>query len=334
MTDSDIIRFSLMPKFSQQQTDYVLALEAMQSISESVEEINDGLQKIETLSHAYKTISKCGINKYVEEEFSDILSMYSINFQTQSVSACMEGLTSIIERVWVSIKNALVRLLEFLKTNPYFARWFNRCEFYRSRMADIISTSLKSYVKADPVAFNTITLSGWNYADFNKTMNYTAVLIQRLKNMGSFRIEDIVVDRMFYDIFNNLNAVYENDWVVVSNPAFIPSTAGDLGWKPFNVYQVSSTLYSRIAVNSMYLTRLQKDFERTLNVAIQECNEVLSGRIDGTTDEKIRTAKRRIRNIKNVQSLIQLAVSNTCLLCSQWCKLASSFDIGQRPYPA
>ena len=334
MTDNDIIRFAHMPRYSQQQTDLVLATEAFAPINEIVEYVSDTFNQIVTLTTAHQKISRHGVTSYIIDEYADRLSAYSINFETQSVSACLEGLSSLVERMWVAIKNALSRLLEYLKTNPYFAQWFNRCEFYRSKMASLISGQLRNYIKADIESFNSIMMAGWNYGDFVKTMNYTAVLISRLKGIGSYRIEDIDIGRQFYDVFMNLNASFVDGVVTISNPGFERKSTNDLDWKPNLVYYISNTLYSKVAVNSMTLTRMQREFERILTVAIQECNNVLSGREDGNDDTKVTAAKNRIRNIRNIQNLIQLAVSNTCFLCSQWCKLASSFDTGERPYPA
>ena len=334
MTDSDILRFASMPRFSQEQTDFVLATEAFAPITEIVNYISDTFNQISTLNDAYNKISKHGVTSYIEEELQDKLSTDSINFKSQSVSACLEGLSSLVERMWVSIKNALSRLLEFLKTNPYFAQWFNRCEFYRSKMAALIAGPLKNYIKADIDSFNSITYAGWTYTDFCKTLNYTNLLILKLKSLGTYKLEDIKFDNMFYDTFANLNVSYENGVITVFNPSFERKTSLDLEWTPYKVYSVANSLYAKIAVNAMYLTRLQRDFERMLNAAIVECDNVLSGREDGNDDAKVSAARLRIQNIRNIQQLVQLAVSNTCFLCSQWCRLASSFDIGQRPYPA
>ena len=334
MTDLDIIRFANMPKYSQQQTDMVLATEAFAPVNEIVEYVTDTFDKMALLNTAYNKISRHGLTSYIIEEYTDILTPYSVNFNTQSASACMEGLSSLVERMWVSIKNALSRLLEYLKTNPYFAQWFNRCEFYRAKMASLIAGPLRNYTKANIESFNSIMLAGWKYSDFCKTLNVTGNLIAKLKSIGAYRVEDIDFTRMFYDTFEQLNATYMDGVINLSNPLFERKSAYDLGWTPNYVYGVSSTLYSRVAVNSMSLTRMTREFERLLNIALVECNNVLSGREDGNDDAKVTAAKNRIRNVKNIQSLVQLAVSNTCHLCCEWCKLASSFDIDQRPYPA
>ena len=334
ITDIDIIRWANMPKFSQYQTDYILSTEAFSTINEFVDYITNSFDQIHTLSNAYQKISRHGITSYIVDEFSDVLAPYSINFRTQSPSACMEGLSSLVERLWTAIKNALSRLLEFLKTNPYFAQWFNRCEYYRAKMAALMAGPLKNYIKADLESFNSIVLTGLSYADFFKYTNLTGILISKLKCVGSYKAEDIDIIRMFYEIFNNgLTADFIDNVVSIKNPVLKRDTTKELGWTPQLVNTITNNLYSKVAVNAMCLTRLTRDIERQLNIAIVECNNVLAGREDGNDDAKVVSARNRIRNIKNIQNLVQLAVNYTCFLCAQWCKMASSFDKDKRPYP-
>lgn len=333
MTDNDIIRFAQMPKFSQTQTDYVLAVEALDPITDILNELSSSCEKLELFNTAYKKISRHGVTDFIKEEFGDALSPFSVNFETQSVSACLEGLSSLAERAWTIIRNMFVRLFEYLTTNTYFGNLFNRSEFYRRRMSEIIAGPLRGYVKADLDSFNSITISGFNYNEFYNRMNYTGMLISKLRNIASYRMETIDVEHMFADVIRYLNINTESGTFYPSVPVMSKGTTYDLGWTPFKVYSVSSNLYSKVAVNSIGLSRLQQEFARSLKVAIAECDAILAGRIDGNDENKVLLARKKIQNIRNVQALVQIANNNMCYLCGQWIRMAQ-FDTGARPYPA
>ena len=326
MTDNDIVRFALMPKFSQKQADYVIATESFSPIKEECDVVNQLLDKVHVLSDAHTKLLKYGITPFIEEEYSDVLSAYSVNFKTQSVHACIEGLSSIIERVWTSIKNALMRIFQYLSENPIFTMWFNRCEFYRVRMSNMIAGPLRAYIKADIDKFGTIVATGWNLQEFKMRAYHLGNLISKIKNNMNARFEMLDVYHVFGAEIQGLGCGFVDGNVMPVPPATTRTTAKEFEWKPFDVYQIASNLYSKVAVNSMYLTRLNTELGRSLKIAITEADNVLSGRSDGSNEEQIALSKNRVKNIKNMLMLVQIAVNNLCLMCAQWYKYASSFE--------
>ena len=325
MTNNDIIRFALMPRFNPYQAEYVTSTEALIPIKEECVILDQLLNKVAALSEAHKKILRHGPTSFIIEEYNDILTEYNINFATQSVDACVEGLSSIVERIWITIKHALIRLWNFITDHPCVTLWFNRCEFYRVRMANIISTSLKAYAKMDINAFNDIKLIGFKKDEFRAKVLHVGNLIAKIKNTSASKFELLNIESIFGQEVAGLGCRFENSTVIVQPPSLTKDTTKKMGWKPFDVYAITNDLYARVATNSMYLTRFSQDLGRTLRSAMADADNVLTGRTEGSDETIIALSKARVNNIRNILMLIQIANSNAYILLSEWYKMASCF---------
>ena len=220
MLDNDIIRFSQMPKFSQEQTDYVLSLETMNVIDVYLSDIENCCERLKLFSNAYTKILKHGVTDFIKEELSLPLAPYCINFESQSVSACLEGLSGLVERVWVAIKNTLIRLFNYVMDNTFLGGLFERLEFYRRRISEQIAGPLKNYTKVDVAVYQTRMISGISYEDFCTRMNCIALLIARLKNVGSYRLDSIDVLNVFSDAIRSANIEVKDGRLYLGAPIF------------------------------------------------------------------------------------------------------------------
>ena len=334
MTDNDILKFAMMPKYSHSHAIQIQATEALVPVSSMVSELESAFEQISLFNRAHMKISRHGLTDYIKEEFGDTLSPYSINFESQTVSACLEGLSSMIERLWNVIKNTLTRLFEYVTNNTFLGELFDKCEYYQHRMSAIIAGPLRGYIKADVDAFNSSVISGLAYDQFVQYINYVGILISKLRSISSFSLDNVQVSSSMVDVARYLSIPYEDGKYRSIAPVVKRDSLYNLYWSPFKVYSVANQLYSKIAVNASNLRRLKGELTRALTVALAECNNVLSGRTDGTNEETIQKAKLRVNNIRNVQALTQTAISYLCIMCGQWCRMASLFDTGERPYPA
>ena len=335
MTDNDILRFAMMPKYNHVHALQVQSEEAITPMVDMINEVNEAFDQISLFNTAYSKISRHGVTDFIKKEYADTLSPYSINFETQPVSACLEGLSSMVERLWTVIKNLVTRLYNYFMTHTYFGAIFEKCEYYQRRMSELIAGPLKGYLKADLNLFNSVMVSGMAYDVFVQNINYVGMLISKLKSITPYSLGGIDVSITMTDVTRHLNIPYEDGrYSIVSTPAVERKSLYDLCWTPFKVNSVASSLYSKIAVNAIGLNRLRNELARSLAVALKECEDVLNGKIDGDDNTRIQHAKLRVLNIRNIQVLTAIAMKYLCTMCGQWCRMASLFDTGERPYPA
>lgn len=335
MTDNDILCFAMMPKYNHVHALQVQSEEALIPMIDMINEVNEAFEQISLFNTAYSKISRHGVTDFIKKEYADTLSPYSINFETQPVSACLEGLSSMIERLWNVIKNLITRLYNYFTTHTYFGAIFNKCEYYQRRMSELIAGPLKGYLKADLNLFNSVMVTGMSYDDFVKNINYVGILISKLKSITPYSVGNIDVGNIMGDVTRYLDIPYEDGrYSIEKSPTVTRESLYDLYWTPFKVNSVAGSLYSKIAVNAISLRRLRDEMTRSLAIALKECDDVLSGRIDGNDETRIQHAKLRAINIRNVQVLTGTAMKYLCVMCGQWCRMASLFDTGQRVYPA
>lgn len=333
MNDINISGLYLMPKIDPVYFQDVLSQEQITPVLDALDHIDGMYDQVKQISKLQTVIYRHGSSEAVLEDYTDLLDHYHINFKTQSIQACTEGLSSVISRIWEAIKNIISRIMDYLQNNEYFAQWFNGCERCRVKMASYISGCLRDYAKVDATKFEKNMFRIMPYPVFTQYLNALSMLILKLKNCMSLNLSMIDVTTVFKDCLASLKIVCENGKIFANFPFYDLKSAKALYWNPSKIYYVANDLYSKVAINSMELMRIQKTIERVVGETYRECNDVLSGRIDGNDEKKIMEARQRIRNIRNLNELIRITIRLTYMMCKQWLTLVGKMDFGVYPEP-
>lgn len=286
--------------------------------------LEDMYTELESACRCYNYIQVYGITNTAKEEFGAACESFGIHLY-DDVIAC-EGLMAIIKRIWVAIKNAVIRFIGWLHNNDYMSRWFNRNEKYRLAIAKLMTTKDRNFGSADVSAFRDTEIIGLTYDSFVKKLKACITLCGMLNNIASRTdYENFDIQKMFGQPLIDLGFNF-NDGLLVSptNSDIRNATAGSLGWMtPLRVHDNGSELV-KLLEGHLSIDRLLTSFRVLVNKLRVECDEVLDHN-KPPTDAQTILAKKRLASVICIRRILDAVVGTTAMLSRQWINMTNSY---------
>ena len=331
MNDIDIMNFANMLR---PEANHIVKYEyekSLENFTPVFDELDKICEQLSTVAAAHKYIILHGITNAAIDDFGVSLEAFGIEINFNSdVNKCLEGLGVLITRFWTSIKEAISRLIEYLRTDPYFSRWTNLNEMLRVKVSNLILARERYYALIDDTKFYNTKVLAIPYAPYLSKLNATALLTGKLNLLGGTPYESINVRERFGQELEALGFVGTSGvYVPPENHGFVAGTLRDFQWSPSKVHFCTDTLYRKLLVPHLNIDRMLYQMNRALKLAMDECSAVLRGSIDGDDTTRVNAAKARVQNIRAIKNIAQYSISMTRILATQWIRMVELYDLSK-----
>lgn len=323
---TDYAVFAALPLYMLTSLETIEDLQLEDKFFTSIEEIYDLCDQAKLLNNAYKHIQMYGISEPVLETYStELLESFTFKLTAESDTiVALEGIGEFIKRVYNSIKEALRKLWEWLRTDSYFSRWTNKCERYRVKIGELLATTVRQHSAVNEQTFKSFTIIGHPYSNYTVLLTALLNVTSKINIISSTtKFGDLDIIGLFGADLTKCNFTFENgNMQRPTNLNMKTATLGTLLWNPQKVYATGSNLLALLSKHN-FIDRLIYSLQRSIKAADNELNNLIhSTTPDNNTLESL---KKELAGLKCIRMISIYTIDVSANLAKQWIIMANRF---------
>ena len=311
-------------------------LERIEDINEdtkfflALEDIETYCDKLLLLSKAQEHITMYGITGNILKTYStELLNTCAIELtvHTDAVVA-LEGISDWVMKIYNAIRDAIDKIIEWIRTDSYFSRWTNKCERYRVKIGELMATVVRQHSVVNELIYRTHRIVGHPYSNCTELISTATNIANKLNTVTTTNKfgELNIIDIFGADL---LKCGFTVDSGVLQRPTSLgmkTATIGDLLWNPQKVYATGPSIITLLSKHT-FIDKLIYSLKRSIRNTETQLNSLI--RTNSTDPVAINNMKKEIAGMKCIRMISVYTIDISSSLAYQWINMANKFTIAK-----
>lgn len=282
-------------------------------LDKDIDQYEECVRKLHAVVPAYENIKEFGVTNSICDTYKDMLWNEVemdiepfLNAPYAQLSYCIEGLGSVIRKIYTVLRNIIWRIKDFFMVEGFTASWFNACERQYKKVAKILEQTCEYQKDFDRIKYLGTVLTTFPYDIWMNRVDALIRICRSITNIIS------TCDKTHWESFknvhrNDLNTLYiviDKDRATINPSKEVRrESLQSLGWYPEYVNTPAGSKLRDLLKQGIMLKSKMNMFDRMILQSERNIADVLTGKKEPEVvrDEETIKSLRLFSQICNLQ---------------------------------